>query len=296
MEYLIFNCPFVEIILSHNTLKVTQIVNDYGSEKAGEFGGLTDGRIQKLMYSAFGDESPMAYKPFVTNATLQRIPFFRLVQNFLEILHASSGIRLNKDKTLTTDSVLQLVKNASFPSSVLGANPKSIQEESDSEVLEAMRECTVLSGVTVVYNHSLMLSDEGKELLLPENCFQLFQRIFRTHYRVYNFDKTVPPGADPFFKMAFPFFLYLVAIFGSKYRPIKFYLTHLLNAYPGMYSPTLAYRVKTSFIDALLKIYGFIEPLPKQDPLRVEDEDYAFRTTDLLFDVIKLRKLPEQLN
>lgn len=248
------------------------------------------------MHNPFGDESPMTYHTSVPETSLNKSPFFNLLLQFMDLMNTQSSITLADDNTLIPETV-----NFSNFSSLIPTNP--LQKDVSGfplQLIEAIRyalpECVCLSGLANIRNRRITLSPEGKTLLDSDNHFPLFKMIFRSHYRTFHFDKTVPSRSDPLFRMAFPYFLFLVTSFGNEYRPLQFFRNILLNAYPGMGAANLDFRLRAAFVDALLLLYGFIEYKPNQRLSKKNNHKLEFQSTPLLHEFFKTRKLPEQLN
>ena len=58
------------------------------------FYGLTPNEMDHLMYDTFDDRSPIQFRPDISDATLDKIPFFRLAEAFVKIVQREKRMKL----------------------------------------------------------------------------------------------------------------------------------------------------------------------------------------------------------
>jgi len=59
-----------------------------------DFCGLSPAEMHHLLYSAYGDKSPLGLRNDIENSTLNEIPFFRMTEEFLKIISREESIKL----------------------------------------------------------------------------------------------------------------------------------------------------------------------------------------------------------
>ena len=59
-----------------------------------EFLGLSPTEIHHLIYDTFGEKSPVQFRDDIDNETLDQIPLFRIVEEFLKIIYRDKQIKL----------------------------------------------------------------------------------------------------------------------------------------------------------------------------------------------------------
>lgn len=59
-----------------------------------DFLGLTPTEVHHLLYEAFGDKSPIQFRDDIDDETLDQIPLFRIVEEYLKIIQREKQIKL----------------------------------------------------------------------------------------------------------------------------------------------------------------------------------------------------------
>lgn len=72
------------------------------------FYGLTPNEMDHLMYDTFEERSPIQFRPDISDAALDRIPFFRLAEAFVKVVQREKRMKLTPSGALQRKVLLEL--------------------------------------------------------------------------------------------------------------------------------------------------------------------------------------------
>ena len=199
-----------------------------------DFCGLTPNEVHHLLYNPHGQDSPLHFCPDLEHSTLDRIPFFRLTEEFLRIVRRDKAITLTGLGALPRKYLHELYAHRFIPERHIDRNIIRLNRENDSVPLTSMHICTEQSGLMKKTKGKLRLTKEGERMLAEENRRELFQRVLMTFTLSFAWSNNDAWTERPLAQFGWGFSVYLLFRFGNQPRPVQFYADKYLQAFPTL--------------------------------------------------------------
>ena len=198
------------------------------------FSGLTPTEMHRLMYDTFGERSPIQFRPDIGDATLDKIPFFRLTEAFLKIVQREKKIKLTPAGALQRKVLYELYDLRLMTGWYIeGGYLKVWNEEQWSEML-SVRLTAGIAGLVRKSNGRIVITAKGTKLLKAENRVELFKVVFAAFSLEFNWGFNDYYADFPIGQLGFGYSIYLIDLFGDKLLPSKFYSSAYLTAFPDL--------------------------------------------------------------
>jgi hypothetical protein len=256
-----------------------------------DFCGLSTTEMHRLLYNPLSERSPLALRPEIDDDTLDRIPFFRLTEEFLKIIQREKHITLTGLGALPRKVLLELYGHRFLTEEYIETGITTLRREQDSVVLFSLHFNTQLTNLVKKSRSRLTLTKEGTRLLNPDNRRELFSIVFGTFTLRFGWSSNDRYSAFPVGQFGWAYSVYLLKEFGEKGRTLQFYADKYLRAYPTMadhfpphsYSTplkdfTACYSVRV--FDRFLEWFGFVKV--EKSKGYVKDHSEVVTRTDLL--------------
>ena len=133
-----------------------------------------------MLYNPLGERSPLVFRRDIDDSTLDRIPFFRLTEEFLRIIEREKYIKLTGLGALPRKVLLELYAHRFILEEFIEAGIATLRREQNSIVLFSLHFNTQLTHLVRKTRGRLTLTKEGTRLLKTENRLQLFAVVFGT--------------------------------------------------------------------------------------------------------------------
>jgi hypothetical protein len=197
-----------------------------------DFCGLTPTEIHTLLYSPFSERSPIGIREKFNDSTLDRIPFFRIAEEFFKIVQREKKIKLTPLGAIPKKVMVELYNHRFFLVEEIECGITKLWREEDCIIISSARLSTEVAGLVKRTNGKLSLTKMGTKLLLPENRLTLFKNILTSYTQKFNWGYNDRYPSYPVGQLGFGFSLYLLSQFGNVERTISFYADQYFKAFP----------------------------------------------------------------
>lgn len=212
---------------------VARVVEMHNRAPRNDFAGLSAEELHQLLYYPLEDRSPIRFRPEISHDVLDRIGFFRLVEELLKIVKRDGYIKLTaKLGTLPRKTLVELYDHHFVAQWSIDEGHIKLRHEDDSSVMGSLHGVARISRLVRKLHGKLVLTKIGAQMLEPNSRAQLFRLVFTTFttkfYWAYN-------DFYPDFGLcqnAFGFSLYMLGRFGTEERHRDFYAEKFLAAFP----------------------------------------------------------------
>ena len=197
-----------------------------------DFCGLTATEMHQMPYNPLGERSPLAFRRDIDDSTLDRIPFFRLTEEFLRIIERDKYITLTGLGALPRKVLLELYAHKFILEEYIEAGIGKLHREQDSVTLVSMHFNTQLTHLVRKARGRLTLTKEGTRLLNAENGRQLFQAVFAMFTIRFGWSTNDGYTEFPVGQYGWGYSIYLLTKFADEKRTLQFYTDKYLQAFP----------------------------------------------------------------
>ena len=265
-----------------------------------EMDGLSPYQVHQILYNAFGEESVIGYKKEIKSEILAKIPFLKLIREFLLIVEQSGELKLTARGNLPRKLCHELYGMGIIKEDFIEKGIVKLNKEADSIVLQNIKIISSLSGITKKRNNKLSLTTKGKKLIAEPAMEALLKEIFQTNYQKFNLGYHDGYPEEAGVQRVVGYTLYLLLKYGDKLRPLKFYADKTLEAFPPMldaffestwstpqdrFSSCYMVRTFTRFLD----YYGFVQ-IKTERIAGVYKEKIELAATDLFRAIFEIKK------
>jgi len=197
-----------------------------------EFFGMTRNDIHVLLYYSFSELSPVQLRNNITDSTLDRIPFFRIVEKFLNILEREHIIKLTPLGALPKKVMVELYSYKFIPDEFIESGlVKLVRQENCISIQTAWITARIARLVKNTKGY-LTLTKSGIKLLKPENRTQLFRTVLSTFTEQFSWAFNDGYPDQPIGQLGWAFSILLLHKYGDQVRTVDFYAEKYLTMVP----------------------------------------------------------------
>jgi len=254
-----------------------------------DFLGFTPTEINYLLYDTFGDKSPLQFRNDLDDNALDKIPLFRIAEEYLKIIQRDNQIKLTPLGALPKKIIVELYEKKILLDEHIESGIIKLWREQDCISISSARLTAELAGFVRKANGKLYLTKKGVKLLHPENRIDLFKQFFQTFTGKFDwgFNDLYPP---PIGQLGWAFSVYMLYRFGDQTNPSDYYAEKYLKAFPNfisLFEHTYStperqfnncYSIRT--FDRFLLWFGFVTVERQKHYLDLEPD--KFTGTDLV--------------
>ena len=197
-----------------------------------EFEGLTPTEVHSLLYHTLTYKSPVQLKQVADDSTLDQVPFFRLAEELLRIIHRDKFIKLTPLGALPKKVMVEVYAHGFLPDEHIESGIVKLHREQDCISISAARFATEYAGLIKKAHGKLSLTKLGEKLLQSENRPELFTKILLSFTRDFNWGFHDGYPNQPIGQLGWAFTLYLLFKYGREPRTVTFYADKYLTAFP----------------------------------------------------------------
>ena len=261
-----------------------------------DFLGLSPTEIHHLLYDTFGDKSPIQFHEGIDGKTLDQIPIFRIVEDYLKIIQRDKQIKLTPLGALPKKVMVELYDKRYLLEEHIENGITKLWREEDSISIRSARLTVELAGLVKKISGKLTLTKTATKLLETNNRLQIFKQFFKafTDKFLWSFNDGYPE--QPIGQLGWAFSIIMLDKYGDQPQTVDFYADKYLKAFPKFitfFQPDYStperqffrcYGVRT--FDRFLLWFGFVS-VDKQKIFLDLDTD-KFKRTDLVQNIIKI--------
>ncbi len=236
-----FTDEIVEFVKSHISthsidelnVEIHKLTERHNRFPRYEFAGLSSEEMHWILDHPLEERSPIRFRSGLPDDVLDKIGFFRLVEELLKIAKRDGGIKLTaKLGALPRKTLLELYDHHFVPQWPIDEGLFKLRVEDDSAVMGTLHAIAHLSGLMRKFRGKLVLTKLGEKMLSANDREQLFKLIFHTFTMGFDWAYNDCYPDFPLCRDAFGFSLYLVANFGREETHKDFYAEKFLTALP----------------------------------------------------------------
>ncbi|MFN6963459.1 MAG: hypothetical protein ACK4S4_06810 [Pyrinomonadaceae bacterium] len=259
--------------------EIQTVVESHNRAPRHEFAGLSSDEMHFLFYYPLEKNSPIQFRPLIGHDVLNKIGFFRLVEEFLKIVKRDGSIKLTeKLGALPRKTLVELYDHHFVRQWPIDEGFIKLRYEDDSSVMRTLHAIVRISGLVRKLHGKLVLTKMGEKMLAPAARSELFRIVFHAFTRKFNWAYNDFYPHFSLCRQAFGFSLYLVARFGDNETHKDFYTEKFLTAFPmalqqfqgDSYSTPESnfrscYRIRT--FDRFLEWFNFVDVRSNEETL-----------------------------
>lgn len=210
-----------EILLRNNT-------------PVSDFENLSPTNFHHILYDYYSDKSPVRFHQNIGNETLDKIPLFRVVEDYIRIIEREKFIKLTPLGALPRKVMVELYDKKYIYDFFIENGITKLSREIDCVAIMNARLVAELAGITQRANGKMTLTQKGTDFLNPENRLAFFKLFFSTFTDKFNWCYNDRYPQKPIGQFGWSFTIYLLAKYGKEYRLDSFYAKKYLTALPHM--------------------------------------------------------------
>jgi hypothetical protein len=197
-----------------------------------DFLGLSPNDMYDLIYYPHENNSHVKIRSDIDNATLDKIPFFRIIEELLKIVHRESFIKLTPLGALPKKVVVELYSYKFIPEYFLENGVTKLTRQQDSISIENARLVAEVAGLVKKIKGKFSLTKDGILLLKPENRLKLFKNVLEafTERFMWSYNDGYPE--HPIGQKGWAFSVFMLAKFADRFRDGEFYGDKYVIAFP----------------------------------------------------------------
>lgn len=261
-----------------------------------DFLGLSPTEIHNLLYDTFGDKSPVQFRDDIDDKTLDQIPLFKIVEDYLKIIQRDKHTKLTPLGALPKKVMVELYDKRFLLDEHIESGITKLWKEDDCIAIRSARLTAEIAGLVKKVSGKLTLTRTVTKLLETNNRLQIFRQFFQafTNKFLWSFNDGYPE--QPIGQLGWAFSLILLDRFGDQPQTVEYYADKYLRAFPKFitfFQPDYStperqffrcYGVRT--FDRFFLWFGFVT-VDKQKIFIDLDTD-KFKRTDLVKRIFKI--------
>lgn len=261
-----------------------------------DFLGLSPTEIHHLLYDTFGDKSPVQFRADIDENTLDQIPLFRIVEDYLKIIQRDKHIKLTPLGALPKKVMVELYDKRFLLDEHIESGITKLWKEDECIAIRSARLTAELAGLVKKASSKLTLTKTATKLLETDNRLQIFRQFFQafTNKFLWSFNDGYPE--QPTGQLGWAFSVIMLDKYGEQPQSVDFYADKYLRAFPKFitfFRPDYStperqffrcYGVRT--FDRFFLWFGLVT-VDKQKIFLDLDND-KFKRTDLVKSIFKI--------
>jgi hypothetical protein len=259
----------------------------YNNATLDDFLGLTPNEMSVLLRDPFGKEAVVQLREQVADEVLDRIPLFRIAEQYLQIVAREQQLKLSPLGNLPRKFVGELYASGFLKDVAIEQGIAKVWNEVDIDTIFSARISCDLSPLLKKVKGKVSLTKLGKQLLDAKDRSAIFRHFFLSFTLQFNW--SINHGCDDSMIGQFgsSFSLWLLHQFGGSPTPAYTYAQAYRKAFPilpqeGNAPPdpeqfTRCYVLR-SFRRFLLW-FGFVQRVHQEDP--ISDVRSTFIASDI---------------
>lgn len=264
-----------------------------------DFLGLSSTEMGYLLYDTFGSNSPVQLKDNIDNLTLDKIPLFKLSEEYLKILQRDKQIKLTKTDALPRKILVELYDKRIVLAENIEYGISKLSREIDWVALENTRITLEIAKLVKKEKGKLFLTKKATKLLETNNRFELFKLFFQTFTEKFAWSFNDGFTEHPVGQVGWAFSIILLNKFGNNPNTSNFYAQKFLTAFPvnvsffqpfyGTKEDMFKHCYGTRTFEKFFLWFGFVTYKSETKYLRLKDT--VFKQTDIVEKIFNIDEL-----
>ncbi len=197
-----------------------------------DFMGLSPYLMHQLLYHTYEDTSPVHLREVIDEDALDKIPLFRIIEEYLRIIEREGSIKLTPLGALQKKVVVELYYKRCITEDSIENGISKLHREQDAPAIVSARHTAQLAGLVRSHNGRLFLTTMATSLLTSNDRVSLFRKVIQAFTNAFNWSYN--DGYEPHrvAQVGWGYSLWLLATYGNQPLPMDFYAQKYLRAFP----------------------------------------------------------------
>ena len=201
-----------------------------------DFLGLSPTEMHHLLYDTPGDKSPVQFRDDIDNNTLDQIPLFRIVEEYLKIIQRDKQIKLTPLGALPKKVLVELYNKRFLLEERIEHGISKLSREIDCTAISSARLTAEIAGLVRKANGKLVLTKAATKLLETNNRLELFKKFLWAFTEKFRWSYNDLYPEQPVGQLGWGFSLIMLDRFGDQPQNGAFYAEKYLKAFPHFIS------------------------------------------------------------
>jgi hypothetical protein len=212
-----------------NRNEIDALMDAENNRPIEDFEGYSPFEMQQLLYSTFGENSPIQLQKLTTE-DYQKIPMLMQVKYLADIIAKAGEIKLTKKGYLPTKIVAELYQQGFLKEEYIEEEIFKLYKEADSMTVNLTRILLEMAGLTKKRFGKLSLTKRGEKIIADD--YKLLCRLFETFAKKFNWAYYDGYEENQAGQLGFGFTLILLSKYGKEKRLDSFYANKYYKAFP----------------------------------------------------------------
>lgn len=201
--------------------EINRKIYEYNNKPYEKFSGLSPYELHELIHLPFHAECPIQLRNEIDSNILDKIPFFRICEEFLKIMKREKFIKLTPLGALPKKVMVELYAYKFIKDEMIENGISKLSREQDSIAIQSAKYVCEIAKLTKKREGKLSLTKNGEKQL--ENRESLFKLILTTFS--FDFNWTINDGypEQPIAQYGNLYTIYCLLKFGKTEKPTIFY-------------------------------------------------------------------------
>jgi len=197
-----------------------------------DFLGLSPNQVHDLIYDSYGNNSPVQFRNDIDDETLDQIPLFRLVEDYLKIIQRDKQIKLTPLGALPKKVIVELYDKRFLLDYFIESGITKLWREENWIAMRSARLSAQLAGLVKKTAGKFTLTKKATNLLESNNRIQIFKQFYQAYTEkfLWSFNDGYPE--HPIGQLGWAFSVMMLDKFGDQPQSADFYAEKYLRAFP----------------------------------------------------------------
>ena len=199
----------------------------------GGFERFSPYEMHGLIYSPFDEaQSPLRLNKDLNANQLDQIKFFADLMLYIQMLEERQPLKLTQKGNLPRKFCVDLYDSGVKDENLIALTGHPISREDDSPYIFIIKLFARDLGLIKKRYNRLSLTQKGEKTLIDPFSVNLFYKLLTLYTQKYNWAYQDGYPESWIIQAGFGFSIFLVQMYGNKYRSTDFYSDKFLNAFP----------------------------------------------------------------
>ena len=214
--------------------KEAKVIKMWNNDAQDDFLGLSPAEMDDLIYDPYGENSVIQFRKDINNATLDEIPLFRIVEEYLKIIDRDKYIKLTPLGALPKKVMVELYDKRFLLDELIEDGITKLWREEDCIAISSARLAAEVGGLVKKANGKLSLTKTAVKLMETSNRLQLFKKFFQAYTNKFSWGYNDLYPDQPIGQFAWAFSLLMLHKLGGRPHTVEIYASKYLKAFPRM--------------------------------------------------------------
>jgi hypothetical protein len=222
--------------IKKTTTMIDQVIKDFNNAPQEDFMGLSPNQMHGLLYDPLGEKSSIHFRSIIEESTLDAIPLFRILEEYLLILRREKQIKLTPLGAMPMKVLVELYEKKILLDELIESGTYKLRKEQDCIHLASMRFSAELGGLVRKANGKLHLTKKAEKYMDKADRVQLFKDFFKAF--VFKFAWSYNDGYEERVNMMaqseWAYTVYMVHMMAGETKNMAFYAQKIIQAMPRL--------------------------------------------------------------